>query len=108
MVKDIKDLEVYKIAFNLSKTIWEVAVKWDFLAQRTVGIQLIRAVDSIGANIAEGFGRFSFKEHKQFCYYARGSFEETKHWLRIAFNRDLISLEQLKNYNLISKTSLQS
>ncbi|MBS4029523.1 MAG: four helix bundle protein [Ignavibacteriales bacterium] len=49
---------------------------------------------TIGANIAEGFGRFSFKENIQFCYYARGSLLETRHWLRRAKKRKLLSPQQ--------------
>jgi len=37
-------------------------VKWDYFAKKTVGEQFIDAVDSISANIAEGFGRYHKKD----------------------------------------------
>jgi len=54
---------------------------------------LLRSVDSIAANMAEGYGRYHFKENKNFNYYARGSLYETKVWLRKAYNRNLIKQE---------------
>ena len=90
---DTKDLEVYQLAFELSTVVWNIISKWDEFSRKSIGIQLIRSADSIGANIAEGFGRFHFKDNKLFCYYARGSLEETKHWLRLAYKRKILSKE---------------
>jgi four helix bundle protein len=56
-----------------------------------VGGQFVAAADSIAANIAEGYGRYVYKDRKQFCYYSRGSLMETKTWTAKAFNRKLIS-----------------
>ena len=56
-----------------------------------MGRQLVEASDSIGGNIAEGYGRYHYKDNRQFQFYARGSLEETGHWLRRAFRRNLIS-----------------
>jgi len=64
----IEDLEVYKIAEDLSNEIWDITSQLDFFAKDTVGKQVCRAADSISANIAEGYGRFHFKENKNFCY----------------------------------------
>ncbi|MEA3476461.1 MAG: four helix bundle protein [Candidatus Cloacimonadota bacterium] len=89
-MEDIRDLKVYIEALNFSNLIWKICKGWDNFSKRTVGIQLVRAADSISANIAEGYGRFHYKENLKFCYYARGSFEETKDWLRKAYTRDLI------------------
>ena len=73
--------------------IWNICIKWDYFAKDTMGKQLVRAADSISANLAEGHGRFHFKDRLNFCYYARGSLEETKTWLSKAFRRGLISSE---------------
>jgi four helix bundle protein len=59
---------------------------------------LARAADSIGANIAEAFGRFHFGEKLQFLYYARGSLFETKYWLNRALKRQLMNGEQVNTY----------
>ena len=70
-------------------------MKWNHLAQDTVGRQLIRSADSIGANIAEGTGRGSFAENRRFAKIARGSLFEVKHWLRRAYRRKLLSKSEI-------------
>jgi len=77
-LKDLKDLKVYQTAEELSDMIWNIVVKWDHFAKMTLGKQLVESADAICANIAEGFGRYHFKENRNFCYDARGSLEETK------------------------------
>jgi four helix bundle protein len=84
-------LRVYQLAEMLADFIWAIVIKWDRLAQETVGRQLINAGDSIGANIAEGSGRGSFADNRRFARIARGSLLEVKHWLRRAYNRKLLS-----------------
>ena len=87
----LEELRVYQLSLNLAEKIWQIVIEWDFFAKDTIGKQVIRSVDSVAANLSEGFGRFFYKEEKQFCYYARGSLFETKTWLTKAFNRGLIS-----------------
>ncbi len=89
----IETLNVYQLAVDLSNKIWHVVVQWNKLAQDTVGKQLIRSADSISANIAEGYGRFHYKENRNFCYYSRGSILETKDWLTKSKARKLINEE---------------
>src|SRR5438128_2308749 len=54
----LNDIESYRLAFGLSNYVWAIVVTWNYFAKDTVGKQFVRAVDSISANIAEGFGRF--------------------------------------------------
>ncbi len=91
MFKDLSKIEVYTLAENFANNIWDLVVKWDYFAKETVGKQLVRAADSISANIAESHGRFHFKDKALFGYFARGSYEETKSWLRKAIKRNLIT-----------------
>ena len=93
MVLKVEDLEIYQMAEDLSDRIWNICIKWDYFAKDTMGKQLVRAADSISANLAEGHGRFHFKDRLNFWYYARGSLEETRSWLSKAFQRGLISSE---------------
>jgi len=65
-------------------------IKWDYFSNDTIGRQLVKAVDSVAANLSEGFGRYHFKEVKNFGYYSRGSLYEAKTWLTKAKNRALI------------------
>jgi four helix bundle protein len=66
-------------------------LKWNIFARDTVGKQLVKAADSIGANIAEGTGRGTFLDNRRFVRIARGSLNETQHWLRRAYKRRLLS-----------------
>ena len=61
-----------------------------------MGKQFVRAADSIALNIAEGYGRFFFKENKNFNYYSRGSAFECTACLHKAFKRKLISEKENK------------
>jgi four helix bundle protein len=94
----LEDLEVYNCSMILADKIWNEVLIWDYFTKDTVGKQLVRAADSVSANISEGYGRFSFKENKQFCYYSRGSITETKTFLIKAKNRNLITLEKFNEY----------
>lgn len=90
----LEDLEVYQLAEVFSDEIWKVVTAWDYFPKDTVGKQLVRSPDSISANIAEGCGRYHYKENKNFCFFSRGSILETKGWLKKARNRDLIDDER--------------
>lgn len=92
---NFEKLEVYKLSERLADMVWEAVSGWDFLAKDTVGRQLVRSADSIGANIAEGVGRGSFLDNRRFVLTARGSLYETKHWLRRAFQRQLLTPDQI-------------
>lgn len=78
MSNRLEDLEVYNLSEDFGDEIWFIVAKWEYFAKDTIGKQLVRAADSIEANIAEGFGRYHYKENKNFCYFSRGSIIETK------------------------------
>jgi four helix bundle protein len=86
----LEDLEIYQLSMDIGEKVWIMVEGWDSLSKKTAGMQLVRAVDSIAANISEGFGRFHYKEAKQFTYYARGSLFETRTWLTKAYKRNLL------------------
>ncbi|MCG2589350.1 four helix bundle protein [Rhodohalobacter sp. WB101] len=92
---NFENLEVYQLSETLADTIWDIIVVWNYFAKDTVGKQLVRAADSIGANIAEGNGRGTFKGNKRFVKIARSSLYETKFWLKRASKRNLISKKEL-------------
>ena len=101
---NFENLRIYQLSEELSDNIWEIVVKWNRLAQDTVGKQLINAADSIGANIAEGTGRGSYADNRRFARIARGSLFEVKHWLRRAYKRELLSKNEVsKLQNLINE-----
>jgi len=84
---------------GMAEEIWDIVNKWDYFSKDTIGKQLIRAVDSVAANLSEGFGRFFYKEERQFCYYSRGSLYETLTWLTKASNRKLIPNEDFEKFS---------
>ena len=90
---NIENLEVYKLSESLNDDIWTLVNGWDYFTKDTIGKQLVRAADSIGSNIAEGYGRYHYKENRNFCYYSRGSILETKGWLKKAARRNLSKSE---------------
>ncbi len=96
---ELEDLEVYQEAIKIADEIWNLVSKWEYFPKDTIGKQIVKSSDSIGANISEGYGRYFHKENLQFCYYSRGSLFETKTWLLKSFNRDLISEESYSDLN---------
>lgn len=90
-------LQVYRLAERLADDIWAIVVKWNIFARDIVGKQLVKAADSIGANIAEGTGRGTFVDNRRFVRIARGSLNETQHWLRRAYKRGLLSSKEVGN-----------
>jgi four helix bundle protein len=92
---NFEKLQVYRLAERLADGIWIVVRSWDYLAKDTVGKQMIRAADSIGANIAEGTGRGTPQDNRRFIRMARGSLYETQHWLRRAYKRTLLGKQQV-------------
>ena len=98
MAATFEDLQVLKSAEAIADSIWNRVVQWDDFAKDVVGKQVTRSADSIGANIAESFGRYNFGEKLQFLYYSRGSLFETKYWLNRVQVRGLISSNDVQEY----------
>ena len=97
----LEELKIYNKADEISDKVWELVDGWDYFKKDTIGKQLVRSADSISANIAEGYGRYFFKENRNFCYYSRGSLLETKNWLGKAKRRKIIAPEV--HYELITE-----
>ena len=87
----LEDLEIYNLSMNLAESVWNICTKLQYFEKQTVGLQLVRACDSVSANISEGWGRNTFKENRNFLYIARGSLCESKTWLTKLKNRNLIT-----------------
>ncbi len=91
---DLGDLEIYRLAREISKEVWLIYDKLDWQDKKIIGDQWLTATDSIGANIAEGFGRFHYLDKNKFNYNVRGSLLEAIHWTELLGERDKISKEQ--------------
>ena len=94
----LEELNVYQLSMEIGEKIWSIVIKWDYFSNDTIGRQLVKAVDSVAANISEGFGRYHFKDKKNFCYYSRGSLFETKTWLLKAYNRKLLNANEFQTF----------
>ena len=92
-----ESLRVYNLAEEIADLIWGIVSKWDYFAKDTIGKQLVNSADSIGANLAEGYGRGSHADNRRFVKISRGSLLEVKHWLRRAYKRNLLSEEEISN-----------
>lgn len=97
MIKDFYDLDTWKESHKLVIQIYRLVKK--FPAEEKFGIvdQLRRAVSSITANLAEGFGRFSYKDRNHFNYQARGSIKEVQNFLLISRDMGYITKDNFKN-----------
>ena len=94
---NFESLRVYQLAENLADQVWLILVKWHVFARDTVGKQLVKAADSVGANIDEGSGRGTFVDNRRFGRIARGSLNETQHWLRRAYKRHLLNDKEIRS-----------
>ena len=90
-----ENLRVYQLAERLSDEIWRIVLGWDQFSRNTIGVQMVKAVDSVGANVAEGSGCGSNPDYRRFIKISRGSLYETRHWLRRAYKRNLLTDEQV-------------
>jgi four helix bundle protein len=91
-----ENLRVYNLAEQIADIAWEIVSNWDHFAKSTVGKQLVNSADSIGANLAEGYGRGSHADNRRFAKISRGSLFEVKHWLRRAYKRNLLRQDEIK------------
>lgn len=93
----LNDIDCYKRALSLSNYVWEVVSAWDWFPKKTVGAQFVTAIDSISANLAEGFGRYGKKDKIKFYYYSFGSVKESFDWNEKSKNRKLLTDERYKH-----------
>jgi len=101
------ELEVYKLARELSVIGWKYYCVLNWHDKKVLGDQFIRAIDSVGANVAEGYGRFHYLDRIKFYYNARASlFEAADHWLSLLEERNKISGEEYKRMRIISEEFL--
>lgn len=91
---ELNDISAYKKALALSNYVWDIIIDWNLFAKRTVGCQFVESIDSISANIAEGFGRYGKKDKIKFYHYSFGSLKESFDWNEKSRKRNLITKEQ--------------
>ena len=104
---ELGKLDIYKLALKLSDKIWQIYINLANDLKYNIGNQVIRSIDSIGANIAEGYGRFHYKDSIKFYYNARGSLWESKHWTYLLYKRYLVDKKEyeeiIKDLEILGK-----
>jgi len=98
---NFENLRVYRLSEKLADQVWDIVTAWNYFARDTVGLQLVRSADSVGANIAEGEGRGRYLDNRRFVRMSRGSLNETKHWLRRAFKRRLLTRKEVDSLKTV-------
>jgi four helix bundle protein len=99
----LNQLDVYQISCEYSDEGWKIYESLPQTIQFHIGSQMIDSVDSVGANIAEDYGRFHFLDKIRFYYTARGSLFESKHWLDLLFKRKFIANEKYQELMILYK-----
>jgi four helix bundle protein len=90
----IEEMDFFTMYAEVADWAWRIVSAWPYLAQRTVGEQLIRAIDRVGATLVEGDGRYSDAEAAHFFVIARGSARETRYWIQRAVARELVRVAE--------------
>ena len=93
----LSDLSAYRRAFELSNYVWKIVIKWAWFTKQTIGIQYANSIDSIAANIAEGFGRYQKKDKIRFYNISYGSISESLDWTQKAKARNLLKDEEYQH-----------
>ena len=100
----LKELKVYQLARILSDMAWKIYSRMKYEEKKIIGDQFITSTDSVGANIAEGYGRFHFLDKVKFYYNSRGSLMESfEHWLNLMKERKMISNIEHEEFYSIAK-----
>src|SRR3954465_3707720 len=81
MASRYRELKVYRLAVGLAADVRSDVLKWNSFDQRSLGLQLVRAIESVGANIAEAEGRWYAGDKRRLLFVARGSLYEAEHWI---------------------------
>jgi len=100
----LEDLEIYRLALEISKLAWEIYKELPQEYRFGQGSQFLESADSVGANIAEGFGRYHYKDSLRFYYNSRGSLLELKHWNTLFHLRSLANPEKIRRMTELIKT----
>ena len=100
-VNHFEELEVYKESAQLVLTVYDLCSELPKTETYVMADQLKRAVTSVGANIAESFGRYHYKDKINFLYHTRGSLYEVKHFLFTAVSLNFINMVKIENTLLL-------
>lgn len=101
-IEQFEDVDAWKVAQELTKSIYQVTSAGDFARDFGLRDQIRRAAVSILSNIAEGFERGGNKEFLQFLSLAKGSCGEVRAQLYVALDQSYLNGDQFQT--LLEKT----
>ena len=106
-IKDFKDLDAWKLACELRQRICRLAKSFPRDEQHGLTSQIRRAAVSVSANIAEGYGRYSYKENTQFCRHSRASVYEIRDHLTTALDEGYIGEKECGEADTLARRVIQ-
>lgn len=89
MASRYRELKTYRIAVDVARDVRRHVLAWDRFDRWSLGLQLVRAIESVGANIAEAEGRWHAGDKRRLLFIARGSLYEAEYWLGRAQDSEL-------------------
>ncbi len=99
-MSSFRNLRVWQEAHNLTKEIYKLTGRFPIAERYRLVDQLCRAAASVAANIAEGTGRYSNKDFIKFLYVSRGSLEETRNFLVLAYDLKYINKSEYEKLDI--------
>ena len=100
----LKELEIYQLSRGLSTKAWVIYERLNYHQRKNWGDQMISAIDSVGANIAEGYARFHFLDRIKFYYISRASLSEgVEHWIDLGLERKLLEKSEFDDIHSVLK-----
>jgi four helix bundle protein len=94
-IRDFDDLEIFKLAKELANFMYDLTESFPEIEKYSLITQMRRAAVSIFSNIAEGHGRFHYRENIQFTRQSRGSLSELKSQIYFSFDRGYVTEDEL-------------
>ncbi|OGH73835.1 MAG: hypothetical protein A3C90_00785 [Candidatus Magasanikbacteria bacterium RIFCSPHIGHO2_02_FULL_51_14] len=102
--KSLKENEAYLLSLEFGEIVWGITKEWDWFTKQTIGVQYVSSTDSVSTNIAEGWGKFSYKDKNKYFRIARGSLMESMNWTVKAYKRGLIPEDKFQRLKQIFDT----
>ena len=106
-IRDFTDLVAWKLSRELRRTVYETTRGFPADEKHVLTSQMRRAAISVTANIAEGYGRFSYQENMQFCRHARGSAYELRDHLMTALDAEYLGPDEWRKTEELAKRVIQ-
>jgi len=103
MQSAFRRLVAYRLACELADELRGAILRWPSFDRWSVGLQLLRSLDSVGANIAEASGRWHPADRRRLLVIARGSLYEAEHWLDRAAKRQLLPAPSTQRLDEIAR-----